>query len=305
MKRWLLLLLIFVNISAVAQDSVYLFCYFKDNGKDGLHMAYSHDGYKWTALNGDSSLLKPTAGNDKLMRDPCIIQGPDKLFHMVWTVSWNERTIGYASSPDLIHWSEQQTVPVMEHEPTAKNCWAPEITYDPAGKQYMIYWATTIPGRFQAGDTTGDDKYNHRLYYTLTKDFKKYSKAKLLYDPGFNCIDATIQKDGNQWVMFFKDETRFPPAKNLRVAYSKRLTGEYVMTGSPITGNYWAEGPTALRSNNTWLVYFDKYRDHKYGVVKMQDNGVQDESHQLQMPSGIRHGSAFKVSKAVFDQLPR
>ncbi|MBV7529203.1 glycoside hydrolase family 43 protein [Chitinophaga sp. sic0106] len=305
MKRWLLLLLTFVSISAVAQDSVYLFCYFKDNGKDGLHLAYSRDSYKWVALNGDSSLLKPTAGKDKLMRDPCIIQGPDKLFHMVWTVSWNERTIGYASSPDLIHWSAQQTVPVMEHEPTAKNCWAPEIMYDPGSKKYMIYWATTIPGRFQAGDTSGDDKYNHRLYYTLTKDFKQYSKAALLYDPGFNCIDATIQQDGHQWVMFFKDETRYPPAKNLRVAYSKKLTGGYVMTGSPITGNYWAEGPTALHTSNGWLVYFDKYRDHKYGLVKVTGEGRQDESDKLQLPAGIRHGSVFKVSKAIFDQLPR
>ncbi len=68
------------------------------------------------------------------MRDPCIIRGADGLFHMVWTVSWNERTIGYASSKDLIHWSEQQAIPVMEHEPTTLNCWAPEIFYDAGDK---------------------------------------------------------------------------------------------------------------------------------------------------------------------------
>ncbi len=292
-------------MAQVKTPPVYLFCYFKNNGKDGLHLAYSRDGYKWTALNGDSSLLKPTAGTDKLMRDPCIIQGPDQLFHLVWTVSWKERTIGYASSPDLVHWSEQQTIPVMAHEPAALNCWAPEITYDPASRQYMIYWATTIPGRFQAGDSTGDDGYNHRLYYTLTRDFKTYSPAKLLYDPGFNCIDATIQRDGKRWVMFFKDETRNPPKKHLRVAYSKKLTGGYVMSGGPVTGNYWAEGPTALRGGEDWLVYFDKYRDHKYGVVRVHGNTVTDESEKLQLPAGIRHGSVFQVSAAIFDRLPR
>ena len=28
------------------------------------------------------------------MRDPSICRGPDGLFHMVWTTSWNDRIIG-------------------------------------------------------------------------------------------------------------------------------------------------------------------------------------------------------------------
>ena len=52
---------------------MYLFCYFKGSSKDGLHLAYSFDGYKYTALRNDSSFLKPAVANDKLMRDPCII----------------------------------------------------------------------------------------------------------------------------------------------------------------------------------------------------------------------------------------
>ena len=58
-------------------NNIYLFSYFKNNGKDGLHLAYSNDGYNWAALNNDSSFLKPTVANDKLMRDPCIIKGAD------------------------------------------------------------------------------------------------------------------------------------------------------------------------------------------------------------------------------------
>ena len=121
-----------------AQEEVYLFSYFKGNG-DGLHLAYSMDGYQWKALKNDSIFLKPTAGNDKLMRDPCIIRGGDGKFHMVWTVSWNEKGIGYASSEDLLHWSEQQFIPVMAHEEKARNTWAPEITSDERNKEYMIY----------------------------------------------------------------------------------------------------------------------------------------------------------------------
>jgi len=65
------------------------------------------------------------------MYDPCIILGPEGRFHMVWTVSWNDKVIGYASSKDLIHWSEQQETPVMLLKEAEKNSWAPEIFFGP------------------------------------------------------------------------------------------------------------------------------------------------------------------------------
>ena len=74
----------------------------------------------------------------------------------------------------------------------------------------MIYWATTIPGRFPETDTTGDDGYNHRMYYTTTQDFVHFSDTKLLYDQGFNVIDATIQQIDGQYVMFLKNEVKYP-----------------------------------------------------------------------------------------------
>jgi len=302
----LLLLLALVSLSAYSQNKkdIYLFSYFKGNGEDGLHLAYSYDVLKWTALHNDSSFLRPTAGKDKLMRDPCIVRGADGQFHMVWTVSWNEKGIGYAHSKDLLHWSEQQYIPVMEHEPTALNCWAPEIFYDEARKEYMIYWATTIPGRFPKGDSTGDNKYNHRLYFVTTKDFKTFSPTKLLYEPGFNVIDATIQKNGQQYVMWVKDETRYPPQKNLKIAWSDSLTGGYSPASEPITGKYWAEGPTVLKYGKRWIIYFDKYTEHKYGAIASTDLKTwTDVSDDLVMPKGIRHGTVFVVTKKELRKL--
>ena len=253
------------------KNEVLLFASFRGNGEDGLHLAYSPDGYQWTALNNDQSYLKPTVSKDKLMRDPCIIRGKDGRFHMVWNTSWLERGIGYASSADLVHWSEQQDIPVMQNEPTAKNCWAPEITYDAYHDQYVIYWATTIPGRFPQGETTLDGGNNHRIYYTTTSDFKNYTPAKVLYDQGFNVIDATIQPAGKRFMMVLKDETREPVQKNLRVAFADQVTGPWEAPSEAITGEYWAEGPTAIQLGNQWLVYFDKYTEHKYGAVASTD----------------------------------
>ncbi len=295
---FIILLCAVFNINAQLSNNIYAFSYFKNNGEDGLHLAYSYDGLKWTALRNDSSFLKPTVAKDKLMRDPCIIRGADGLFHMVWTVSWSDKGIGYANSKDLIHWSEQQFIPVMAHEDSARNCWAPEITYDAKKKKYMIYWATTIPGRFAAGDTTGDDKYNHRIYYVITKDFKVFSKTKLLYDHGFNVIDASIVHDGKKYIMFLKDETRNPPQKNIRIATSKELTKGYSRPSGPITGSYWAEGPTAVKMGERWIVYFDKYMEHQYGAVTSTDLvNWTDISDKIEMPKGIRHGTVFMITK--------
>ena len=279
-------------------DLVYMFSYFKGNGQDGLHLAYSMDGYSFTALNNDSSFLKPVINKDKLMRDPCIIRGADNLFHMVWTVSWNAKGIGYASSTDLIHWSEQQYIPVMEQEDSARNCWAPEITYDVKEKHYMIYWATTISGKYPA-DTTVERGYNHRIYYVTTKDFKQFSKTKLLYDQGFNVIDVSIVPHGKRFIMFLKDETVKPLAqKNIRIATSNQLTSGFSKPSGPVTGNYWAEGPTAVWAGDRWIVYFDKYRDHKYGAVSSTDlRNWTDVSDKIRIPPGTRHGTVFIVTR--------
>jgi hypothetical protein len=294
----------FCAFAQASNEQVYMFCYFKGNG-DGLHYAYSNDGYNWKALFNDSIILKPTVSKDKLMRDPCIVKGGDGKYHMVWTVSWADRGIGYASSTDLVHWSEQQFVPVMMHEDSAKNTWAPEITCDARKKRYMIYWATTIAGRFLQKDTSAEGKKNnHRIYYVTTKDFKKYSKTKLLYDPSFSVIDASIVPDGKHYVMFLKNETKSPVQKNLRVAFSKKLTGPYSEPGPSITGKYWAEGPTAIKAGNKWIVYFDKYTSHKYGAVESTDLvNWTDVSDKITMPKGIRHGTAFLISKQEFDKL--
>ncbi|MFT3753262.1 MAG: glycoside hydrolase family 43 protein [Paludibacter sp.] len=282
----------------------YVFAYFKNNGKDGLHLAGSTDGLNWQAFKNDQSFLIPRVGKDSIMRDPCIVTGLDGQFHMVWTDSWTDRGIGYASSKDLIHWSTQVFIPVMQQEDSARNCWAPEITIDPISQTYMIYWATTIKGKFTQTYSAMESGYNHRIYYITTKDFKTFSGTKLLYDPGFNVIDATIVKEGNRYVMFMKDETREPVQKNLKIAYSDNLTGPYSDAGNPITGNYWAEGPTSMKKDETWIVYFDKYRDHKYGAIQSNDliNWL-DISDRISLPKGLRHGTIFKVDDLVFKNL--
>src|SRR5680860_93364 len=288
----------------IKSDEVYIFSYFKGNGEDGLHLAYSEDGYTWKALKNDTSFLTPEVGKDKLMRDPCIIKGGDGNYHMVWTVSWTDKGIGYAFSKELNNWSEQKFIPVMAHEKGTRNTWAPEITYDKDSEKYMIYWASTVEGVFPETKSKKESGYNHRIYYTTTSDFKNFTDTRLLYEPGFNVIDASIQKTDDKFIMFLKDETVEPAQKNIRLAYSDSLEGPYSDASSPITGNYWAEGPTAIQISGKWVVYFDKYIDKKYGAVSSGNlREWEDISGQIKFPEGARHGTVFKVPRNLLALL--
>ena len=277
----------------------YLFSYFVDNGQDGLHLHFSHDGLNWRPLNHGQSFLAPEVGS-KLMRDPSIVRAPDGLFHMVWTTGWWDNGIGHASSHDLIHWSQQQFIPVMANEPNAKNSWAPELFYDDTRNEFLIFWATTIPGRFPKTEGEGDN--NHRIYCTTTKDFQTFSPTRLFYDPGFNVIDSFIAKTDQGYVMFLKHE--HPQQKNIRTATADDPQGPWSQASDPITGQYWAEGPAALKIENRWLVYFDKYTEHQYGAVMSEDlKNWTDISRKVHFPPSTRHGTAFPVDSDTLKRL--
>ncbi len=105
--------------------------------------------------------------------------------------------------------------------------------------------------------------------------------------------------------MFLKDETIKPrPQKNIRIATSKHLHKGFGKPSKPITGNFWAEGPTVLKTGKQWLVYFDKYREHKYGALSSTDlKSWKDVSGEIKLPAGIRHGSIFTITEQEFRRL--
>lgn len=56
MKNCLYFLLLVLALSGCSRQSekVYVFSYFTNNGEDGLHLAYSEDGFKWQMLMMES-----------------------------------------------------------------------------------------------------------------------------------------------------------------------------------------------------------------------------------------------------------
>jgi hypothetical protein len=311
MKLLPLLAGLLAAVPLAGAEPAYLFTYFTGNGEDGLHLAWSADGYHWSALGGGRSFLIPRVGKDRLMRDPCLARGPDGTYHLVWTSGWWDRGIGHASSKDLRHWSDQQEIPVMAGEPTARNSWAPELVWDETRGEFMIFWATTIPGRFPATAGASEDQLNHRIYGTSTRDFRTFTPTRLLLDPGFNCIDATFLRADGRWVMIIKDETKFPqPKKNLRLIEAKTVQGPFGPAAAPFTpAGLWVEGPTAIKIGDDYLVYFDAYAQKHFGALRSRDLKTwEDVTAQMTFPhegtpQRMRHGTVLAVPRALIDPL--
>ena len=144
------------------------------------------------------------------------------------------------------------------------------------------------------------------MYYVTTKDFEIFSETRIFYDKGFNVIDATLVKAGPEYLMFIKDETNKPfiPQKNIRIAKSNFAEGPYSGPSGPITGDYWAEGPTVIKIGENWHLYFDKYRLGNYGLLVTMDLTTWiDKSDRLEYPDGLRHGTVFKVSEKILNKL--
>ena len=288
------------NVSA-GSDPLYVFTSFRGNG-DGLHLAVSTDGIKWSDL--EKVFIKPEVGS-KLMRDPHILQGPDGVFHMVWTSGWNDKGIGYASSKDLVNWSDQKYIPLFEDRP-ARNCWAPETVYDKQNDQYVIIWSSDITGEFP--DTVSNDRWNNRAYYVTTKDFENFSKPEVFYNPGFDNIDSTVVETDGKFILTFKEGDR--QAKNIwgpiHQAVADNLFGPYEKLDKPVITDR-AEGPTVAKMGDKWVMYFDYYAHGRFGAMETADFiNWTDISDKVKTVNGQRHGTIFTVTgQLAKDLMPK
>jgi hypothetical protein len=295
------------GMAASAGDPL-LFAYFGTGSDEatGLRFAVSDDGFAFRTLGDGASYLRPTVGEAKLMRDPFLFrgQGRDAPWHMVWTTAWEGVTIGHATSRDLRHWSPQQAVPVMATVPGTRNCWAPEAIWDAKARRWVIFWSSTVAGRFRETEGTSETGYNHRLWYVTTRDFVTFSDPQVLYDPGFSVIDGTFARaPGGALHLIVKDETLKPPRKHLRSVAAVSPTGPFGALSAPFTPS-WVEGPMTTTVAGETICYWDVYLQGRWGAAATRDFVTwRDVSPQLAMPKGARHGSLLRVPRGIAEGL--
>ena len=292
--------ILFLLPALAAAADHYVFTSFRGNGETGVYLALSEDGYRWTPVKANQPVIPPKF-EGMLMRDPFLVRGPQSEWHLLWTTGWtrdskNGRlTIGHAQTRDLAAWGGQEMIDIPLEG--ARNAWAPEMVWDARARQWVIFWASTIPGRFPDTEGTGDGGNNHRIYAMRTGDFKTFSKPELWFDPGFNSIDSTLAQAGKRWVMVFKDERKNPLQKRLRMAWAETAAGPWRDVSEPFTMD-WIEGPSVLKAGTDWLIYFDHYsKPHYYGAYLTRDwKSFEDVSGKMSFPEGHRHGSAARIT---------
>ena len=308
-----------VSSAPQAEDKadVLILSFFRDNGQAGIFMASSKDGVHFSPLNDDLPVMKPPLWKGQgLTRDPSVVFHDGK-FRAVWTSSWSGDCFGYAESPDLVTWSEPvQVKPFSEALPAderAGNVWAPEICWDPVQKNYAIIWSSTvksIPG-------------GHRIYIARTADGKTFTDAKIFFDQKFNVIDgmmvfddagATDPKAG-RWVMAVKNELPIAEGgKNLRLTSApadfsqpwEPVSNPIAGPGSTVCANEMAEGPSLLRWNKGWFLYWDAFASGHYAMASSPDLKVwTDRTADLEMPPRLRHGTIFRAPRSAVGWLKK
>ncbi len=275
---------------------------FHEPADEGLRFIYSRDGLHWDSIPG--TWLPPLLG-DSIMRDPSVWPGPDGTYHLVWTIAWRGDTgIGYSSSKDLVHWTPQRRIPVMDSAEHVHSVWAPELFYDDTKGEYLIVFSALVNDGTSAGGGHEHGDY-HRMYYVTTSDFETFSPPALFYDAGYSCIDGIIVKRAEgSYVLIAKDNRK--ANSNLRVAFSKRPEGPYSLPlSAPFTGIF-AEGPSVTKAGDTYYIYYDLYRLGRYGASATKDFiHFTDVTSSATFPPGHKHGTVFKAPTSVVEALLR
>jgi hypothetical protein len=298
----------------------YLLPYFLGNGETGIYFAYSLDGFAFEWLNdGEVVLPVPDWGDESLTRDPSILFH-DGRFHMVWTTGWRSRSIGYASSEDLLHWGEPRKIDIWGDFTQVLNTWAPELHWDPETGEYLIIWSSTTVAELEDGDGSDDGHgYDHRTYASRTADFRTFSEPALFFspqNPEHSVIDPYIAHDetNDRWVMVIKNELAPERGgKNLRITYGERMQGPYGTTlGPPIVGagteivDEMGEGPSLFRREDLWFLYWDAPgSSFSYCLATSPDLETwTNRSAELSLPAEqMRHGTVLPVPVEAVSQL--
>lgn len=260
--------------------------------RERLHLAVSEDGIAWTPLRENLPVL-----DDVWLRDPFVGRGADGAFHLVATANQGPHRILHLRSEDLIHWDAPDYPQVMDPADGTHNVWAPEFVVDPATGDHLVFWSSSY------GPEGWDDS---RIWCARTRDFKSFAPARLMLDPGFTVIDATILPAGEGWAMFVKDERfghQHGEHRYIQKATAPAIEGPYTLVGEPITETL-CEGPAAypLPDGRRGLA-FDRCMADDYALLASRDLAHWEPVPEARFPKNARHGSVVELDRDEFDRL--
>lgn len=293
------------NITLIDEYAAYILSFFGgDDGEQKLHLAYSYDGVNWKKLNDGMTVLPTTMGSGAV-RDPYIFRKKDGSFGVIATQGWDNPAVYLWDSEDLVEYTNERLKTVTKAGVvglTGARAWAPEAIYDPITDQYIIYWSDPY--------ANGN---NGSTYANTTSDLENFSDPFVLFDAGYQIIDANILKWEGTYYMVFKDErgnnTDGGGGKHILMAKADSLVpGEFVQYTEAITEAP-VEGPFMFKDihEEKWYHYYDYFNEHKFGLSVSTDlAGGQWEflGKSTTMPTDdVRHGGVIAVTQSELDRI--
>lgn len=300
----------------VEQNEGFLFVTFRGEATPMTEQVYfmrSEDARSWVALNEGEPVLVSTVG-EQGVRDPFIHRKPDGSgFVLIATdlsinlnPDWDRaqtaasQSIVVWESEDLVNWSKPRLVKVAPGD--AGNTWAPEIVYDPDSEAYMIFWASR----------TGNDGFaKHRIWATMTKDFKSFGDPFVYIEKPDTVIDTTIIRQGDSWYRFTKDERE----KTITMETSGQLLQGWQDVDTFNLGELRGyEGPTAFVTEynedgtpKRWNLLLDWYATGEgYQAYVTEDlaSGIFEPDAGMTFPfHPVRHGSVLALTREEYERL--
>ena len=287
------------------KDGGLLFAHMTDKDYGRLYYSISKDGLVWTALNEGKKV------NTKYLGHPDIIKGADERYYMISGVSSGSIDASLFVSSDLITWKVEKTISKSKvfnglSGYTADNTYfgAPKLFYDEDSEQYIITWHAT-KGLEQ-------DFTKMKTLYSLTSDFKTFTKPKILFDfqseedKDIVTIDVIIRKINGKYWAIYKDE-RDPEncktGKTIRLSYSDELTGPYTEPSAPITpSRFEAPAIAPAPDGKGWYIWAENYpkQYYRFEVGEWGTTGWK----QTPLPFvGTRHGCVVRINQDEYDAI--
>ncbi len=271
---------------------MYIMSFFTE-ARPAAHIAKSEDLINWEVLNNGEPVIEFGEGDGKIVRDPFIIRDKGGVYRMFFTDNWRSQSLGYSYSSDLVNWEKPEFLPVASDLPPVQNCWAPECVYDEQNDQYLLFWSSRVLSELESGPRMD------RMYYKATKDFVSYSETKVLFAPGYPVIDASIYLHEGRYYMCFKDERGHngpdTDYKALRTCTADNAAGPYEGISELLTHNL-CEGPTIIRKDGKFVVFYDAFRRRYYGAMESDDFvNFTDATDKYAFPKDCKHCTVIEV----------
>ena len=277
---------------------------------------------RWMPLWGGAPVLTSTVGTTGV-RDPALVRDRDGRFHILATDlriyggdnrGWDQwrrtgsRSLISWSSDDLISWDDARVVPIAPA--TAGMAWAPEVVWDDARGDFVVFWSSTL---FAATDPDHVGDGYSRILFSRTSDFRTFSPAAVLIDAGRDIIDTAMVVQPGRVYRFSKHEDR-----------GHNSWGVYQEVGSDIFADDFrvvkrrifadvhanVEAPMLIEDpvGPGWYLFLDRYGSRQgYCALRTSDlatgrwEPVPD--NEVDMRPGTKHGTALRLTRPEWERL--